>query len=400
MPVYKYKALNEKNNKMRGEITAANEIDLEDRLKEVGLDLVDYSEAKQRTSSPLSKIKLKDMIIMCVQMEQLDRAGVPLLDALADTRDSTDSDKLRDILSDVYEAVKSGELFSKALAQHPKVFDEVFVGLIAAGEKTGRLSTSFDHLAHHMKWVSDIRRKVRKALSYPIALSFVITGVVTVLMLYVVPKLTDFMLSQGFDLPFHTLALIALSHFFGNYWYTLIVVPLVITITLKFLCKTSESFAYKFDNFVMNLPVVGVTVKKIDLARFTHFFAVMFRSGIDILECLEAAQKVVSNRVIRSSIVMVRRAVSEGNSLTTALRLSNQFPNLVVRMFKVGEDSGNMEESLENINFFYDREVNDAVERMVGMVQPMMTVILGLIILWVVAGVFGPLYETFGNMKF
>lgn len=400
MPVYKYKALNDSNQKIKGEITAANDIDLEDRLKEVGLDLLDYTEAKSRKASAFSKVNMKDMIVMCVQMEQLDRAGVPLLDALADTRDSADSDKLRDVLSDVYESVKGGILLSKAFGQHPKVFDEVFVGLIGAGEKTGKLSASFAHLAHHMKWVADIRRKVRKSLSYPIALAFVITGVITVLMLNVVPKLTDFMLSQGFDLPMHTLALIAVSKFFGNYWYVVLITPIIIFAFFKITYAVSEKFAYKMDGILLNTPVIGNTIRKIDLARFTHFFGIMFRSGIDILEALESSQKVVSNRVIRASIVMVRRAVSEGNSLTTALRLSNQFPNLVVRMFKVGEDSGNMDESLENINFFYDREVNDAVEKMVGMVQPAMTVLLGLIILWVVAGVFGPLYETFGNMKF
>lgn len=400
MPLYKYKALNESNHKIRGEITAANDIDLETRLKEIGLDLLDYKEEKARTSSFFSNVKTKDLIILCIQMEQLDRAGVPLLDALADARDSCDSLKLRDILSDVYESVKGGTLLSKAFGQHPKVFDEVFIGLIAAGEKTGRLSASFNHLASHMKWISDIKRKIRKSLSYPIALGFVITGVITLLMLYVVPKLTDFMLSQGFKLPFHTLALIALSKFFGNYWYVVITAPIGIFAVLKIFYRTSESFAYRFDGLLLSAPVIGNTIRKIDLARFTHFFGIMFRSGIDVLEALESSQKVVGNRVIKASVSTVKRAVSEGSSLTTALRLSNQFPNLVVRMFKVGEDSGNMDESLENINFFYDREVNDAVEKMVGMVQPAMTVILGLIILWVVAGVFGPLYQTFGNMKF
>jgi type IV pilus assembly protein PilC len=400
MPVYRYKAFNENNHKMRGEITAANDIDLEDRLREVGLVLVDYREVSARSASPLSKIKINDMIVMCVQLEQLDRAGVPLLDSLADTRDSTESPKLRDVLSDVYESVKSGVILSQALAKHPKIFDTIFVGLVAAGEKTGKLAASFGHLAHHLKWISDIRRKVRKAMSYPIALFFVIIGVITVLMLNVVPKLTDFMLSQGFDLPIHTRALIATSHFFGDYWYVVLLTPPLCIAVLKLVCFFSPDFAYKFDGFILRLPVLGQTMRKLDLARFTHFFGIMFRSGIDILESIEAAQKVVKNRVLAASVAMVQRSVSEGNSLTTSLRMSNQFPNLVVRMFKVGEDSGNMDESLENINFFYDREVNDAVEKMVGMVQPAMTVLLGLMILWVVAGVFGPLYETFGKMKF
>src|SRR5690606_15074207 len=153
----------------------------------------------------------KDMIILTLHLEQLDRAGVPLLEALADVRDSSESDKLRDVLSDVYESVKSGSMLSEAMAKHPRVFNAVFTGLVAAGEKTGNLSTTFAHLSHHLKWVSDIRRKIRKALTYPAMLTLVICGVVSVLMLYVVPKLTDFMLSQGFELPLHTRLLIALS---------------------------------------------------------------------------------------------------------------------------------------------------------------------------------------------
>src|SRR5262249_16040055 len=158
-------------------------------------------------------------------------------------------------------------------------------------------------------------------------------------------------------------------------------------------------FAYRVDNFVLKLPVIGNTVRKIELARFTHFFAVMFKSGIDVLESLKAARNVVANRVIRASIETLKRSVTEGNSLTACLRISSQFPNLVIRMFKVGEDSGNMNEALENINFFYHREVNDAVDGMVAMIQPALTIVLGSMIFWVISAVFGPLYQSFSKMK-
>ncbi|MBI1274918.1 type II secretion system F family protein [bacterium] len=400
MPTFRYSALNEKARSIKGELSAANDIDLEERLKEVGLELIDYRIVKQKGSSRFSKVNLKDMILLCLQLEQLDRAGVPLLDALSDARDAAQSGKMRDVLSDVFDSVKSGEVLSKAFAKYPRVFDSVFTGLIAAGEKTGQLAKSFDHLSHHMKWVNDLRRKVRKALAYPAVLAVVVSGVITTLMLTVVPKLTDFMLSQGFELPIHTKILIAFSHFMGDYWYIVLPTPVVLIMVIATLYRISEPFAYRFDLMSLKIPVIGPTIRKIDMARFTHFFAVMFSSGIDILECLSSAKKVVNNRVINASIDTVIRAVSEGNSLTNALRMSNQFPNLVVRMFKIGEDSGNLEEALENVNFFYDREVNDAVDRLVGMIQPTMTLVLGMMIAWIVASVFGPLYQTFSNLKF
>jgi type IV pilus assembly protein PilC len=279
------------------------------------------------------------------------------------------------------------------------VFNDVFVGLIAAGEKTGNMSDAFHHLAEHLKWSADIRRKIKKATRYPLVLLVVITIVISVMMLFVVPKLVDFIVAQGFSLPIHTRALIAVSYAFQHYWFIILGLPVSLLIFSIILYHVSDRFAYKVDSIVLKLPLIGPVVRKIDLARFTHFFSVMFNSGIDVLESLRGARDVVHNRVLRESIELVRTNVSEGNSLTSSLRLSNQFPNLVVRMFKVGEDSGNMKEALENVNFFYQREVNDSVETMVGAIQPILTVVMGMIIFWVIAAIFGPLYESFSKMK-
>lgn len=399
MPFYLYKAVNEVGRQVRGEMTAVNNIDLEERLREIGLDLVDYKEARQRKGGMMGRVKIQDVILLCIQFEQLDRAGVPLLDSLADARDATDSKKLRDIMTEVFENVKSGEMLSQALNHHPRVFGDVFVGLVAAGEKTGNLSDAFGHLAEHMKWVNDIRRKVKKALGYPIVLMCVITAVITLLMLFVVPKLVSFLEAQGFELPLHTRALIAVSGFFVNFWYLIFIIPAISIVSLIAAYRMSPGFAYRFDAMMLHIPVIGSTIRKIDMARFTQFFSVMFKSGIDILECLATAQNVVANRVLKETIANVRTVVSEGSSLTSALRQSNQFPNLVVRMFKVGEESGNMNDSLKNINFFYEREVNDAVDAMVGMIQPALTIVLGLMVFWVVAAVFGPLYDSFSKMN-
>ena len=194
-------------------------------------------------------------------------------------------------------------------------------------------------------------------------------------------------------------ALIAFSSAFEHYWYLIFGLPIVLFITIKIFYRTSEPFAYKFDAFMLKLPILGPTILKINMARFTHFFAVMFNSGVDILEALEAARGVVGNRVLKESIEIVKNNVMEGNTLTSSLRMSNQFPNLVVRMFKIGEDSGNMTEALENVNFFYNREVNDAVESMTGFIQPALTVVMGLLIFWIIAAVFGPLYESFSKIK-
>lgn len=397
---FHYSALNDKGRKIRGEIMADNELDLETKLKEIGLDLVNFRENKEKKASFLAKVKMKDLIIFCLHMEQLDRAGVPIHDALGDARDATDSPKLKDVLTSVLESVKAGTVLSQSLAQHPLVFDNVFVGLIAAGEKTGNLSESFRNLSEHLKWTTDLRRKIRKAMTYPIVLFVVLSGVISLLMLYVVPQLVNFIMNQGFEIPLHTELLIDFSAFFAEYWWAIFgTIPLLIMgINLGY--RVSEGFAYRFDKFILKIPAIGNTTRKIDMARFIHFFSVMFNSGIDILDSLLAGREVVRSRVIQESIEMVHRSVTEGNKLTDSVRISSQFPNLVVRMFKVGEDSGNLSEALENINFFYHREVNDAVDGMVGLIQPVMTVVLGGVLFWVIAAVFGPLYDSFSKMDF
>jgi type IV pilus assembly protein PilC len=397
---FNYKAVNTAGRSIKGEMMADNELDLEAKLKQLGLDIVASREVQPKKPSMFSKVKLKDMIVFCLHMEQLERAGVPLHEALADARDATDSARLQNVLASVYESIKAGETFSESLAKHPAIFNDVFVGLIAAGEKTGNLQESFYNLSEHMKWSAELQRKVKKAMTYPIVLTVVLTAVISILMLFVVPKMIAFIIAQGFDVPIHTRALIAFSDFFGQYWYLIITVPFGVALTLFTFYRISESFAYKVDRFMLKTPIFGKVISKINMARFTHFFAVMFNSGIDILDSLMAGRKVVGNRVLKESIDLVHHSVMDGNRLTDSIRMSSQFPNLVVRMFKIGEDSGNLGEALENINYFYKREVNDAVDGMVAMIQPMMTVILGSLIFWVIAAVFGPLYDSFSKMDF
>jgi type IV pilus assembly protein PilC len=380
-------------------MVASNDIDLEARLKEVGLDLIRFREQVRRSGSR-TRIKLKDMIILCLHLEQLCRAGVPVHEALADVRDSTESNKLRDVMTDVLENVKAGSSLSQSIAAYPRIFDDVFVGLVAAGEKNGNLTESFVNMSNHLKWTNDLRRKIKKAISYPIVLLVVMSLVITILMVAVVPKLLKFITEQGFEIPFHTRALIYTSEAFQHSWYIIFGLPIMFFIAVVAGYRSSDGFAYRVDNLLLSVPVVGSTVRKINLARFTHFFSVMFKSGINIPEALLAARDVVNNRVIKESVEMVHRGILEGNNLTASLRISNQFPTLVIRMFKVGEDSGNMNDAMSNIKFFYDREVNDSVDAMVGMIQPILTIVMGGLIFWVIAAVFGPLYQSFSQMKF
>lgn len=399
MPTYSYVAVNSRGETVRGKVTAANEMALEERLHELKLDVIDYKTLKKKAGGMLGGgVGPKDLIMMCVHLEQLDRAGVPLLEALEDLRDSAETPAFRDLMADVFENVKGGEVFSSALQKHSDVFGEVFIGLVAAGEHTGRLAESFAHLASHLKWSNDLRRAIKKAIRYPIGLMFLMSAVITLMMMFVVPQLSDFLTSQGFELPIHTRALIATSDAFLNYWYVIFGIPVFTIIMLIVLYRVSPRAKYRIDAILLRTPLIGPVFLKIDLARFVHFFSITFSSGIGVLECLRTAQKVISSSVIKESVGFIMQNVSEGNSLTKSLQSTHKFPSLVVRMFKVGEDSGNMDQALENITFFYNREVDDSVEALIGMIQPLLTIVMGLVMFWITAAIFGPLYQSFSNL--
>ena len=399
MPLYQYAAINETGQTVKGTINAVNDIDLETRLKGIGLDLVENKEVTKKVPFfAKRRITNKDLILLCIHMEQLDRAGVPILDSLSDLRDSSDNPGMKNLMADLFETVRNGKMLSAALMTHPKVFDDIFVGLIEAGEKTGQISEVLNHLGNHIKWGEALKKKIKKATTYPIFLLIVMCGVVSIMMIYVVPKLSKFLTSQGIDLPFSTTSLIATSNAFSDYWYLIFGIPIVLIFIIKILNRTSEAFAYKFDALTLYVPVIGSTVRKIEIARFCRFFSITYKSGIGILECLEISSGVILNRIVKESVVRARQSVFDGSTLTSALRNGGQFPSLVIRMFKVGEDSGNLDSSLETVNFFYDKEVDESVEKMIGMIQPTLTIVLGVILGWIVIAVFGPLYGSFSKL--
>jgi type IV pilus assembly protein PilC len=401
MPLYIYTAVNKSGKEVHGKMNANNPLDLETRLKENNTELVDYKAAKVvRKEGFKSKLKAKDLIMFCVHLEELEKAGVPILDSLIDLRDSAESPTLKDLLSDLVEYIKGGEQLSAALKKRSDVFDELFVALISAGEETGNIGDAFGHLSKHIKWSNDFRRKIKKAISYPIVLIVVMMAVVTLMMLYVVPQLTEFLQKQGFDLPIHTRALIATADFFRDYWWTVVFGFPSMVILLILLYKRNEVFRYKADKFLLKVPGLGSVLLKINLARFIKFFAITFNSGLGVLEALEISKKVVTNRILKEAVSSATTSIANGVRLTDAIKETGAFPSLVVRMIKVGEESGNMESALSNVNFFYEREIDDSVEAMVAMIQPTLLVVLGGILTWVIAAVFGPIYASFSKMKF
>lgn len=258
MKKYNYRALNAEGRPVRGTLSAANETDLYQQLKVTGLELLDCKGVRDsKFSMPFSTgVKPRDMIQLFVHLEQLQRSGVPLLDALSDLRDSVEAPKLRDVMSEIHREVSEGKPLSEAMESHPQLFDEVTISITASGEETGNLADSFAQLIVFMKWSDEMKRRVKKALAYPIFTLLVFIIVLAVLMLFTVPQIVGFLKYVDQELPFATVALIATSDFCQEHWPWFFIVPTVIFVTIKILNKVSYGFAYNFDYMILKLTAI------------------------------------------------------------------------------------------------------------------------------------------------
>ncbi len=401
MPLYKYKAMNQLGKMRTGNLDAANEIDLEQRLGRMKLDLVTYSETVESSSGlGQKKITKPDLINFCFNMEQLTRAGVPLLEGLSDLRDSMEHPRFREVISNLVDEIQAGKSLSDALAEHPKIFDVLFVNLIRAGEASGELAKVFDSLMRTIKWQDELQTSTKKLLTTPMIVGGVVLAVTGFLMVYLVPQLVSFILSMGEELPIHTRALIATSDFLVNYWYVVISVPLATYYSLKTLIQKNEQARFYADKFKLKSWKVGPVLQKIILSRFANFFAMMYSAGIPVLRCLEIAEGVVDNTVVRQAMADARQDIQEGDPIARSFENTGLFPPLVIRMLKIGETTGELDKALLNISYFYDRDIKESIDQVQSLIQPIMTAVLGLLLGWVMLSVLGPIYNTIASVQF
>lgn len=413
MERYKYRAVNAKGRPIRGNISAASEVDLYKQLQSAGLELIDCSVVGSKGSGGLlqfmrKKITLRDLIQFFVHMEQMQSAGVPLLDALSDIRDAAENDSLRDIMTEIHKDVSDGSSLSESMEKHPKVFKPLYISLVAAGEETGDLTSSYLQLVKYLKWVDMISAKIRKATRYPIIVTIVVLGTIIFMMSVVVPQIVGFLEYLDFELPWFSLWLIATSNFFVEPQFHLlglpvygsfivIAVPVAIFLLIKFLRMSSADIAYRLDSLYVRSPVIGPLIRKISIARYTQTFGALYASGIDVISALKSSRGTVSNLLMIDAMESVEAHVQAGSPLSQAFNASGEFPSMVVRMVKVGEESGNLTPVLDQVSEFYTHDVNEAIEGLIELIQPTLTAILGLIITWIAAGSLGPIYMNLGN---
>jgi len=399
MALYSYKAIDSDGKTVKGLQDAANLVDLELRLKRAGIDLINGREEERGGTFGGTKIKRIDLITFFFNLEQLSRAGVPLLECLGDLRDTMEEPAFREIIASMVESIESGKKLSQAMAEHPNAFDKITTNLTKAGEDSGRLVDVFDHLTESLKWQDEMASQTKNMMIYPLFVGTVVLAITFFLMIYLVPQLVGFIKGMGQEIPIQTRMLLATSSFFVNYWYVLLLTPPVLFGAYKVALLSNPKLQYHIDNLKLHIWPTGPILRKIILARFANTFAMMYSSGITILDCIANSRDLVNNQVIAQSLQNVMKEIESGKNLTQSFQQTGIFPPLVVRMLKVGESTGQLDQALLNVSYFYDRDVKDSIKKVQVMIEPTMTIILGTLLGWVMLSVLSPIYDIISKVK-
>jgi type IV pilus assembly protein PilC len=363
MPSFRYKAMDSAGAISRGKIDAINDIDLELRLRRMGLDLITFRETRTSVSLGGGGIDRKDLINFCFDMEQITRAGIPIIDGLRDLRDGMDRPRFKQVVSSLVEDIEAGKLMSQAMSQFPRVFDSVFVSLVRAGEQTGKLTDVFENLSRSLRWQDELASETKKLLIYPVMLLVLVVAVSLFLLIYLVPQLVGVLKTMRVDLPIQTRILIAVSDFALQFWWLFILLPVAAFVGLSAWVRTDPRARYLLDLAKLRVPVVGPLLQKIILARFANFFGLMYQSGISILDAIRTSEGIVGNAVIAEGLRRAWQQINSGDALSDSFQKLGLFPPLVIRMFRVGETTGALDTALFNINYFYGRDVREGVDK-------------------------------------
>ena len=400
MPLYSYKAIDARGKSVVGRVEAVNLFDLEQRLARMDLDLVVGGPSRQKVRLLSGGVRRSDLINFCFHLEQLASAGVPVLEGLHDLRDSVENARVREVVAGLIESIEGGRSLSQALAEHPEVFGKVFVSLVRSGEQTGKLPEVLTSLTEMLKWEDEIASQTRKLMIYPLIVGTIVLSVTFFLMVYIVPQMVGFIRNMGQSIPWYTQALIFVSDTLRNYWYAVLAAPFLAFYGLKVAMRTNPAVEYAVDSYKLRMALIGPILRKMLLSRFAASFAMMYASGITVLEALRSCEEIVGNKVLEQALRAAGQQIAEGKNLSGAFQELALFPPLVIRMLRIGENTGALDKALANVTYFYNRDVRDSVARLQAAIQPVLTVVLGLLLLWVMMAVLGPVYDSFTKMKF
>jgi len=399
MPLYIWKGKNRKNRTIKGEMDASSEEAVRSRLLKQRITPVSVKSKPKDIFENVEflqpKVQTEDLIIFSRQFSTMIDAGLPVVQCLEILHSQQDNPTFKKVLKGIKDGVEGGDSFANALAKYPKVFNNLFINMIAAGETGGILDEILRRLSAYMEKAAKLKAQVKGAMTYPIVTILIAMVVVGVILVFVIPVFQQMFADFGKELPLPTQIVINMSEFAQNNILYLLIGIGVSSFLIKKAYATKKG-KYIIDDFLLKLPVVGILIKKVAVANFTRTMGTMLASGVAILEALDIVAKTSGNAIIEEAVIDVKEAISEGRTMGEPLVESGVFPTMVCSMISVGEQTGALETMLTKIADFYEEEVDQAVENLTALIEPFMLVFLGTVIGGLVVSMYLPVFQMAG----
>jgi type IV pilus assembly protein PilC len=385
-----WEGIDRNNRQVRGESKAASQTVVTTNLRRQGIRV---QKIKRLTFRGGKKVGERDITFFTRQLATMLRAGVPLLQSFEIVARGHSNPRFSRLVMDIKSRVEAGSSLSQAFREHPVQFDNLYCNLVHAGETAGMLDGILERLATYKEKILAIKAKIKSALFYPISVICVAILVVWVIMVWVIPAFKQIFQSFGADLPVPTLVVMAMSDFVVRYWWLGFLVLLGAIVGFTYLHRKSEAFRFGLDRLSLKIPIVGQILEKATIARWTRTLQTMFAAGVPLVESLDAVGGACGNAVFTQATKKIQTEVSTGTSLTNAMTNSKLFPNMVLQMTQIGEESGSLDNMLGKIADFYEREVDDAVAALSSLLEPLIIVFLGVVIGGLVVAMYLPIFK-------
>ncbi len=401
MPYFRWKGRNPRGKIVKGEIIAANMNEALAKLKSRRISVIRLKPAPKEIELPFFKHKIKDRELMVVtkQLSSMLASGLPLDESLNIIAEQAESKKMGEILYKIKLDVQGGSSFSQALRKFKDIFPPMYINMVRAGEQTGNLDGVLGRLADMMEKRIALKRKVKGALIYPTIVSIVAVGVIALIMTFVIPTFAEMYNSSGMHLPLPTQIVINVSLFMKHYFWYMLVGLIVFVIVLRISYKKIYSVRRFMDKLLLNIPIFGVLVRKGSIANFATILSSLSASGIDILDSLEISAKTAGNVIIEETLMEVKEMVRRGDNLSFAMASVGEFPDMVIQMVSVGEETGTLDEMMAKVSKYYEDEVDNAVKNLTNMIEPIIIIVLGGIIGFLVISMYLPIFKIGETIK-
>jgi len=400
MPLFAYKGRNARGVLINGEIDAGTIDAVATQLFNIGVTPIDIKERKTASSSDISLSKylnrsapnLDDLILFSRQMYTLMKSGVPMLKSISGLIQSSRNFILIEALKDMMNNLESGRDLSSSLARHPGIFSSLFISMVKVGEETGRLEESFFRISEYLTREKDTRERIKAALRYPLFVIVAIAMAIAIINVWVIPVFAELFAKASVELPWQTRFLIATSDFFVQWWPMMIVLIIGTTVSAKLYIKT-ENGRYLWDQYKLKLPLAGDIIYRATLARFARSFAMGLKSGVPLIQAMTVVSRSVDNEFISDKVLSMRNGIERGESLTRTANLTKMFTPLVIQMLAVGEETGKVDDMMDEVADYYDREVDYDIKGLSSAIEPILIVAIGIMVLILALGVFLPMWD-------